>query len=460
MFTPRNEYEAWLSGLTLAQVSNMLGDNGCSEAFVKSLSSNDNSKQQIYLASDLAQISKIPFGDPISSKVMSNKPNAAGKVKFQSSVNFDWITPIGPRKAPQAKLIYYPQYPEVRFSGFLADCDDPPSWLLNRELRGAELGRTLILAPTGTGRVWGLVLPTESSAGKELNSLRLDKYGLLSVWRLSTPKQSEVQPTIFSALCEISSKGFVDSMRLDKNGNKQEYNKQNGGGYTLEALLGIKPNGDSRPDYQGWEVKQHGVTNLDRAATGKVTMFTPEPDGGSYVGSVESFLRCHGTRTSDSNRIDFSHIYKCPQGWNETTGLRLTVVGYTRGQLVSDQGQIVLEHKTGEVAASWSFEKLLGHWTRKHAKAVFVPSLSQTPSNGVRQYRYGSSVIEGIDATFTKFLDAVSDGTIYYDPAVNMKRSAEGEKWSIKRRNQFRTDLKTISAIYKSVRLVEVCNEA
>jgi hypothetical protein len=38
----------------------------------------------------------------------------------------------------------------------------------------------------------------------------------------------------------------------------------NCGGYTLEAELGITPNGYSEPDFLGWEVKQFGVANFAR----------------------------------------------------------------------------------------------------------------------------------------------------------------------------------------------------
>ncbi|MEO0062747.1 MAG: hypothetical protein RLZZ08_1307, partial [Pseudomonadota bacterium] len=34
--------------------------------------------------------------------------------------------------------------------------------------------------------------------------------------------------------------------------------------YTLEAELGITPNGIAEPDFQGWEVKQYGVRDFVR----------------------------------------------------------------------------------------------------------------------------------------------------------------------------------------------------
>ena len=43
----------------------------------------------------------------------------------------------------------------------------------------------------------------------------------------------------------------------------QPYSGQNAGGYTLEALAEITANGDNKPDYLGWELKQH-ATRLDQ----------------------------------------------------------------------------------------------------------------------------------------------------------------------------------------------------
>ena len=42
------------------------------------------------------------------------------------------------------------------------------------------------------------------------------------------------------------------------------YAAPNAGGFTLEAELGITPNGIAAPDFLGWEVKQHDVGRLDR----------------------------------------------------------------------------------------------------------------------------------------------------------------------------------------------------
>ncbi len=61
---------------------------------------------------------------------------------------------------------------------------------------------------------------------------------------------------IMTALRRIADQDWIPSKRLDGEGNILLCNSRNCGGYTLEAELGIRPNGRSDPDYDGWEVKQ------------------------------------------------------------------------------------------------------------------------------------------------------------------------------------------------------------
>ena len=45
--------------------------------------------------------------------------------------------------ASEAKLIYYPQYPEVRLSGFVTRCDFDMGGWMDPVKKGRELGRVL-----------------------------------------------------------------------------------------------------------------------------------------------------------------------------------------------------------------------------------------------------------------------------------------------------------------------------
>lgn len=106
-----------------------------------------------------------------------------------------------------------------------------------------------------------------------------------------------------------------------------------------------------------------------------------------------------------------------------------------------------------EVAASWNFSSLLQHWSKKHAKAAYVPSLSrQEPS---RQYCYGSKVRLAVGTNSLLLLKAFATGAVYYDPGIKLE-NASSSKPKDKRRSQFRIVSKNISALYNSVSLVDV----
>ena len=69
----------------------------------------------------------------------------------------------------------------------------------------------------------------------------------------------------------------------------------------------------------------------------------------------------------------------------------------------------------GTVAASWDFAGLMQHWIRKHAYAVYVPSVNRTEP--ARQYHYGGRVRLAGQPDFLRLLAAFAAGTVYYDPA-------------------------------------------
>ena len=88
------------------------------------LSPNDNSKNQPYLARHFTDIGYLPTCELVASASASQKTSdPKRKVKFTAGLNFSWLSADGRLySAPEAKLIYYPQFPEVRLSGFLKRC--------------------------------------------------------------------------------------------------------------------------------------------------------------------------------------------------------------------------------------------------------------------------------------------------------------------------------------------------
>ena len=62
----------------------------------------------------------------------------AGSVRdrAKADVRFFWLDEEVLHPAPNAQLILYPKYPEVRMSGFLMGCSKAPSELMRQRLEG------------------------------------------------------------------------------------------------------------------------------------------------------------------------------------------------------------------------------------------------------------------------------------------------------------------------------------
>ena len=123
------------------------------------------------------------------------------------------------------------------------------------------------------------------------------------------------------------------------------------------------------------------------------------------------------------------------------------------GRITDAAGCFALVSAADEVAAAWSFGKVLEHWSHKHTKAVYVPSnLQKEP---MRQYRYGNKVRLAQKTDALRLLKAMAKGAVYYDPGIKLE-NASTEKPKNKRRSQFRVASKNITALYETVEIVAV----
>ena len=136
-------------------------------------------------------------------------------------------------------------------------------------------------------------------------------------------------------------------------------------------------------------------------AKSPVTLMTPEPTGGLYRDEgVAAFLRRYGyaDKSGKEDRINFGGVYAADRDFHPETGLMLRLAGYdaATGKITDLDGGIVLLDRDDNIAASWGFRGIIAHWNRKHAKAVYVPSLMQFPPP---EYSYGAVVqlCEGTD---------------------------------------------------------------
>jgi|694.fasta_scaffold24336_4 hypothetical protein len=447
--------DLWSERVSFENLRQIFQDNGCGRVYVKPLAANDNSKNQIFVGNDLSEVSSIPTGEIELVRGTSLKKSASRSI-IRTSVDLQWISEGIAQSAPDAKLIFYPQYPEVRFSGFLRGTSIAPSELLDPTKRGREPGRLLLLGVNDKSRsVFAVVLSSEAAATVAVRSSLGDvRDGIFSIWNLGPGIGETFHSVLLNELLRIHEKGWINGQRLSKDG-LIPYRAQNGGGYTLEAELGISPNGYSAPDFLGWEVKQHAVGTFSRPRAASITLFTPEPDSGVYINDgLEIFLREWGNKRAGTTRLDFAGKHSFGVR-SSRTGLEMKVNGFSSGDKTFDaSGGIELVSVDKRVAASWSFEKLLQHWKRKHSNAVYVPSVSRYvthKSETIRQYMYGANVHLGVDTTFVKFLDSLLNRELFYDPGIHMTPGVETKK-----RNQFRVSSRNLSSLYETFSEVDV----
>lgn len=437
--------------MSLDQVRAAMRANGARELYVKFLSPNDNSKNQIYLGGDFRVINVLPAGAPIPA-VSGSRATPI----FKAPVRFLWIDRTGAANvAPDAQMILYPQYPEVRLSGFLRGAEGAPNDVLT--VRDPE--RVLLLGVTADGRILGFAANANSPIAAELRAApQGEEMGvLLKIPLASGDSPASSRARLLEELCRVSQLGWIDGWRLRTDGSREPCIAQNCVGVTLESELGITANGRSEPDFEGWEVKAHTVANLSRQGTGAVTLMTPEPTGGEYraVGIVD-FVTAYGyqDKRGRENRLNFGGIHRVGIRCS-ATGLTLAFDGYDAesGKMTRADGSLALLTDAGSVAASWDFVGLLAHWSRKHSRAVFVPAIKQRAT--VSKYTYGSRVLLAEGTDYSRVLRGLANGTVYYDPGIKVENESGTPK--AKKRSQFRVARSNLRDLYHSAAETDTC---
>jgi len=432
--------------MNLTSLKSLLADNGCQKVYIKRLSPNDNSKNQVYLGGSFDILNILPLKDIVNEPAGDWK-----KERFKATISFSWIAADGNiSKAPGAKLILYPKYPEVRFSGFLEGCEKAPSNLMTQRLAD----RVLFLSVSNTGTVLGYIAAPDSVIALEFLKIQtFDEYGVFKVIEL--PHVEDNKKRLLHELYHIHSLDWIDSKRLGSKGEILPCNSTNCGGYTLEAELNITPNGYAEPDYLGWELKQFDVLNFSHTESAVITLMTPEPTDGFYktAGTI-AFIKKYGY--SDLNgkidRLNFGGIHRA--GFRHfRTHLQLELIGFDKesGKIRNTDGKIVLYDSDNNEAASWNFSSLILHWNRKHNQACYVPSQCNVTSG--RKYRYSDKVLLGMGTDFQFFLVQMSLGNIYYDPGIKLENASTNPK--VKKRSQFRIKSKNLHTLY---RINEIAN--
>lgn len=432
--------------MNLEHLKKVYADNGCTKIFVKILAQNDLSKSQVYFGGNFDVLNIFPISD-----VTADSSGNWESERFKATMNFSWIDNEGSlHSAPHSKLILYPAYPEVRFSGFLLGCKNGPSELMNQKIPG----RLLFLGVSRGGKVLGYVVGPDSEISIQFSQERTLAEGIFNVIELPILENSRQK--LLRELSRIYELGWIKSKKLTTKGDIVDCIYANCGGYTLEAEFGITPNGFAAPDFLGWELKQFGVNNLDKITSQIITLMTPEPTDGFYrTSGAEAFVRRYGYNdiSGKPDRMNFGGIYR-KGNTHARTGLRLELIGYDdeEKKIRNSDGRIALIDPHENEAASWSFTSMLKHWNQKHNQACYVPSLMRSVDG--QSYRYGNNVLLGTGTDFQFFLKEMSLGNIYYDPGIKVENISVKPK--LKKRSQFRIKSLHLPNLYKHSEIVDV----
>ncbi len=432
--------------MNLEQLRDTMRQAGVSRLFAKRLSPNDNAKNQVYLGKSFEVLQLLPVGE------IAPRPSTKTPI-LGASLRLSWLMHDGRHAmAPHSKLILYPQYPEVRLSGFLRGCAVAPNDLMNTRLHG----RILFLGVKSGSEIIAFAAGGDSACAREFEARFTEPSdGVVVELPVNETSTTIGNPMrLLRELRRIHEANWIDSKQLSADGTTRPCTAQQCGGYTLEAELGIAKNGRAEPDFDGWEVKQHSVSTLEAPPNSKpITLLTPEPSGGYYkTHGVSAFVRRFGypDQNGKDGRFNFGGRYRVGSTV-ALTGLQLALTGFdlASGEIVDANGAIEIVNGDGAVAASWSFAKLLEHWARKHALAAYVPATKRDKPN--RQYRFGRHVRLARHTNGLLLLRAIAMGFVYYDPGIKLEKDG-----TTHRRSQFRVKSNELGRLYGAFESVDV----
>jgi hypothetical protein len=433
---------------SVEQLEALFAAHGANTLYVKHLAANqDNEKNQIYFGGGMGGVLNL-FQAKITARSASEstlkRKSSLGQAKLEAKLDFAWLSASGEAfPAPNARIIDYFQYPEIRFSGFLKGCKQPPD-ALRRDHQDGYGRRILVLGTRPDDVVVGYVL-TEKYDPLVADFPKLPELPAARIFHVLVVGGAGREPLdlLRERLEAIADAGWHPSVIL-KPGNPAPvaFAGSQGAGYTLEALLGVSANANKAPDSHGFEIKSFGSS--------RISLMTPTPDAG-FQGdhTFREFMGRYGRpglKGDGSRRFTGTHKsgIVCAR-----TGLVLEVRGYdpkTDSFGEADQVMAALVNPaTGEVAASWSVEHLANCWNAKHASAAYIRYRQRKEAAG-RSYSYSRSILVGQGTDVWRLFRAIHRGLVYYDPADTIY--ADGQP---KVRSQWRTDARTLPETMKTL---------
>lgn len=407
---------------------------GVRRVFVKRLAHNDNEKNQIYLAPSLDGLARALDAQLVqgSTSTSTRKTDSrAGNPKIIAPLDWVWIGEGADDPAPNTKLIHYFQYPEVRLSGFLSGCSDPPDALRRNHLD--NYGERWLLFGSDGQRTFGAVVAEEP--GRTLPPLALQRKSAISDCLFET--WTETPRDTGTAIRELLGV-WHPCVRLSKLGEPPiPFKGPQGGGYTLEALMGVPTNAVPGPDHAGSELKAFKFG-------GRVTLMTPVADNGleKELGA-RKFIERFGHPGRDGQSLRFTGTHRVGQ---RTDGRTLILQGMAH-HVLETQSVDLVECSTGATLASWSLEHLSSSWLKKHDSAYYVEYERDQNRNLVRFLNY----FHCRHTSPERLLTALNKGEVVYDPAHTIKaeKLKVRPQWRIS--SSRKTMRNTLDTLYRSV---------
>lgn len=449
---------------SVADISRLLEAKGAEIALLKLLPKNANDKNQIYIASDFGVLYEL-FDLTLAERAVSVSASVRAELGVRISEalfnKFFWMKRDGTLvEARKVKAIVYPQYPEARLSGLQTiEGSIPQALSVSFTKSHPDAKRLLVLARLPLGGCIGMVyLGLSTELEQELALLpgfeRARSCKKLTIDQGSSKKLERRLADVLGVP--------LRGCRLDVYGKTLPFSGTQVCGYTLEHALGIVPNSSSDGDLYGIELKTHTQV--------KVTLFTPEPDGGEYVRDFSAFMKKYGYQDSDGDyRLTGIHRANvmCAKSGLTLRMREYRVAGSERAWVNYDPEtpltakldtvEVALIDNEGSVAASWSLPRLMNCWGAKHNEAVYIqadkianPNLAEVKAGYEHLITFGTTVMWCKQTSAERLLAAINDGTIYLDPAPKLHCSNPSKN---KRRSQWRVNdiNKAAKVLYASV---------
>lgn len=465
--------KTWLHELSSEDILRAFKALGIDELWFVIGVSQDNSKNQVRLASDPSDLAMFGPADPIPEQSTSRKKRASDNV-FHLDLDFYWLDyNFTPSPAPGAQLVYYPQYPEVRFTGFLKGCRSAPNHLFSYEHRAP--GKVVFFGcrtknhPGEHGpfkEVFALAIPHDARAANWFRNQfdNAEKVGKRLARLPIDPQQPlNSRTTLLQNLQDFRSP-WRQAMRMTQTGPIPcKTGANNSAGLHLEYLFGIESNSIPGPDYLDWELKARKVLKPDAPlGSTRQTVFTPDPDGGAYLDmDLVDFVQKWGYKnekpkyagkrwdiTASGMRIGYGH--------KRLPNMELRLNGYHSEKRIDVNGALELvDLTTDTIAASWSFSRMLAHWQRKHARTAYVPMVHRFSEQGNDEFRVGDLIHIGEGSKFTHLIKSFANGSSYWDPGIHVTQQENG-KWSRKMRSQFRCNARNLPDLYESWEIIDL----